>query len=291
MPGDTADVPPRIGSHVSTRGGYRAAAEAAAAIGGNAFQYFPKNPRSVGVKAWDVGDAANCKIWCGERGVVSVAHGPYPINPAADGERAERMALSTLNDLAIAESCGSLGVVVHFGVCKGTDPLQGYRNMIRWLDEVTAAWSGSALILLENGAGNHGPMGTTPEELAQVRSLCRKPDRIGFCLDTCHLFASGEWRAGQWELFDVRAEASGFWGGLAAVHLNDSAAANGSRLDRHAAIGAGKIGDAGFRALLRTPAIARSPLLLETPSVPGWTHREQLAAVRAWLADRCPERR
>ncbi|MBW5448174.1 deoxyribonuclease IV [Cohnella sp. CFH 77786] len=272
----------RIGAHVSTRDGYRGAARVAVATGGNAFQYFPKNPRSLNVKAFDRRDAEACADWCRTNGVTSVAHGPYPVNPAAEGEAARKMALSTLNDLDIAEACGSVGVVVHFGVYKGKDPLQGYRNIIQWLNAVTSAWTGKAKVLLENLAGDHGDIGTTPEELVQIRNLCDSPGKIGFCLDTCHLFASGGWKPGGWTAFAERAGSLGYWDALEAVHLNDSRYPSGSRKDRHAAIGEGWIGEEGFRELLSAPGIRRVPLILETPAEEDGTHRQQMALVKRW---------
>lgn len=275
----------RLGVHISTKQGFKAAAGNAAAAGLGAFQYFPKNPRSLHVKTFDRRDAAACAQLCRDSGIASIAHGPYPVNPAAEGEKAQRMALSTLNDLEIAECCGSLGVVVHFGVYKGVDPLQGYRNVIRWLDAVTGAWDGSAKVLLENQAGDHGPFGTTPEELTQVRRLCAHPERIGFCLDTCHLFASGEWQTGKWDEFAERAETTGYWAGLAAVHLNDSRYASGSRRDRHAAIGEGEIGEAMFRELLAASPVRAVPLVLETPPGSDGKQDRQLADVRQWAEE------
>jgi deoxyribonuclease-4 len=271
-----------IGSHVSTRDGYRGAAVRAAALGGTAFQYFPKNPRSLHPKPFDRREAERCAVWCRERGIASVAHGPYPVNPAAAGEDAVRMARCSLNDLDIAEACGSIGVVVHFGVYRGPDLLQGYRNVIQWLNAVTSSWRGKAKILLENQAGDHGLFGATPEELVQIRSLCDHPGSVGFCLDTCHLFASGEWSPGGWARFEERARRLGYWEALEAVHLNDSRFASGSRKDRHAAIGKGWIGEEGFRALLRTPEIRRVPLLLETPEGDDGTHRGQIGLLRQW---------
>jgi deoxyribonuclease-4 len=270
----------RVGSHVSTRYGYRKAAEYAAAIGGKAFQYFPKNPRSIEPKKFDISDAQKCAAWCMDNDVVSIGHGPYPVNPAAIGEASQRMALCTLNDLEIAEACGSIGVVVHFGNDKGKDPLQGYRNVIQWINSVTSLWNGKALILLENQAGDHGPMGTTPEELMQIRSLIQEPDKVGFCLDTCHLFASGEWRQGEWLLFAERARRLGFWEFARAIHLNDSRYPSGSRKDRHARITEGWIGKEGFHELLSTPELQGVPLVLETPTGEDGTHRGQVKLVQ-----------
>lgn len=274
----------RLGLHISTRHGYKGAALSAAAAGLGAFQYFPKNPRSMHVKSFDRRDAAACAQLCKNSGIASIAHGPYSINPAAEGEAAQHMAASTLNDLDIAECCGSVGVVVHFGVYRGSDPLQGYRNVIRWLDAVTAVWPGTAKVLLENQAGDRGPFGTMPEEFTQIRRMCARPERIGFCLDTCHLFAAGEWQPGKWSEFAARAEATDYWSGLEAVHLNDSRFASGSRRDRHAAIGEGAIGEAMFRELLAVPRIREVPLVLETPTGKDGQER-QLADVRQWAEE------
>ncbi|MBB6730344.1 deoxyribonuclease IV [Cohnella zeiphila] len=275
----------KIGCHVSTRKGYEGAAREAVRLGGNAFQYFPKNPRSLRLKSFDAADAARCADWCLRNGVVSVAHGPYPVNPAAEGEIADAMAACTLNDLAIAEACGSLGVVVHFGHDRGSDPLEAYRRIIGWMDRVLADWDGEAKLLLENMAGDHGPMGTTPEELTSIRSLCAKPGSVGFVLDTCHLFASGQWSGGDWDDFRERADRLRFWDGLTAVHLNDSRYPSGSRKDRHARIGEGHIGADGFRRLLSTPELRESPLLLETPVGTDGTHAGQLALLRDWIGE------
>ncbi|RKP56921.1 deoxyribonuclease IV [Cohnella endophytica] len=275
----------KAGCHVSTRQGYRKAAEQAVALGGNAFQYFPKNPRSIALKTFDRDDARRCAEWCDLHNVTSIAHGPYAVNPATEGEEAARMAACTLNDLEIAEACGSIGVVVHFGRYKGADPLRGYRNMIRWINDVASRWDGRALILLENQAGDHGPMGTTPEELVQIRTLVECPEKVGFCLDSCHLYASGQWRPGQWKAFAERAGKLAFWEGLRAIHLNDSKYPSGSLKDRHEAIGEGRIGEADMRELLTSPELARVPLFLETPAGAGGTgitHRDQLITVKRW---------
>lgn len=270
------------GSHLSTRRGYREAARAAVRIGGNAFQYFPKNPRSIQIKDFDRQEALRCAEWCRENDVASVAHGPYPVNPAAEGPVSEQMAACTLNDLEIAEACGSVGVVVHFGTAKGDDPLHGYQNVIQWINRVLSRWQGNAKILLENQAGDHGPFGTTPEELTTVRSLCERPEGVGFCLDTCHLFASGQWSGPDWDKFRARAAKLGFWDHLAVVHLNDSRYPSGSRRDRHARIGEGHIGEERLRRLASSPELENVPFILETPAGPSGTHAEEIGLVRRW---------
>jgi deoxyribonuclease-4 len=276
----------RIGCHVSIRGGYAEAAVRAAGLGCGAFQYFPKNPRSIGVKVFDRADARRCAAICRERGIVSIAHAPYPVNLAAERpDLRERMAASLLNDLEIAEACGSIGVVVHFGVYKGADPLEGYRLVIDALNAVLGRWDGAAKLLIENQAGDHAPMGTTPEELVQIRRLSAHPERIGFCLDTCHLFASGEWDGRNEAEWLGRARELGYFEHLAAVHANDSAYESGQRKDRHAPLGLGRIGEAGFRRLLAAPELRRLPLVLETPETEGLAHGRQMRLLREWMGE------
>ncbi|QHT61668.1 deoxyribonuclease IV [Paenibacillus lycopersici] len=271
----------RAGVHVSTRGGYREAARRAAAYGAQAYQYFPKNPRSLTVKSFDRAEAQRCAAYCEEHGIVSIAHSPYPTNVAAeDAEHRARTVLSLLNDLDIAEACGSLGVVVHFGVYKGPDPLEGYRNAVVTLSAVTRQWNGKAKLLIENQSGEHTFMGTTMEELAQIRGLCADADKIGFCLDTCHLFASGVWDGSPDAPWLVKAAELGVTRHLAAVHLNDSVYPSGGKKDRHAVIGEGHIGEPGLTWLLRHPLLADTPFVLETPSGNDGTHKGQLALIR-----------
>ncbi|MBP3963389.1 deoxyribonuclease IV [Paenibacillus lignilyticus] len=271
----------RTGFHVSTKGGYREAAKRAAAYGAVAYQYFPKNPRSLSVKEIDYSDAKRCAAFCEERGIVSIAHSPYPTNIASeDAEHRARTAESLINDLAIAEACGSLGVVVHFGVYKGPDPLEGYRNAVLTLSAITSQWNGKAKLLIENQAGDHTFMGTTMEELAQIRSLCADPHKIGFCLDTCHLFASGVWDGSADAAWMDKARELGVISELVAIHLNDSVHPSGEKRDRHARIGEGYIGEAGLIWLLRHPLLKQVPFVLETPSGEDGTHRNQMELIR-----------
>jgi deoxyribonuclease-4 len=276
----------RVGCHVSIRGGYAQAAVRAAGLGCGAFQYFPKNPRAIGVKAFDRIDARRCAEHARERGIVSVAHAPYPVNLAAERpDLRGRMAASLLNDLEIAEACGSIGVVVHFGVYKGADPLAGYRLIIEALNAVLDQWHGTAKLLIENQAGDHAPMGTTLEELVQIRRLSAHPDRIGFCLDTCHLFASGEWNGRNEAEWLVRARKLGYLDHLAVVHVNDSAYGSGLRKDRHAPLGEGRIGAEGFRRLFAIPELRRLPAVLETPETAEWSHVRQMRLLREWMGE------
>src|SRR5690606_28147015 len=140
------------------------------------------------------------------------------------------------------------------------------------LDTVLEQWAGSAKLLIENQAGDHAFMGTTFEELVQIRSLSKYADRIGFCLDTCHLFAAGGWDGSNEAAWSAKARGIGYFDHLAAIHLNDSVYGSGERKDRHAPVGQGMIGADAMRRLLAIPEIRRTPLVLETPEAAAFTH-------------------
>jgi deoxyribonuclease-4 len=274
----------RIGSHVSTRGSYEGAAKTAFRMNAGAFQYFPKNPRSLVPKTnWNPNDAESCALYSKQNDLLSIAHSPYPLNLAAQEEQREVMLESLTNALEITEACGSVGLVVHFGKYHGRDRLQGYKNIIQLLNEALLEWHGNALVLLENQAGEGTGMGTTLEELVQVRSLSEVPDRIGFCFDTCHAFASGIWSESEWKRFEAKGEELGYFQQLRAVHLNDSLYPFGSRRDRHANIGQGHIGLDAFRLLLASPYLQDIPVVMETePAEDG--HGVEIALVQSLAA-------
>lgn len=276
----------RIGCHISIRGGYLQAARTAVSIGAQSFQYFPKNPRSLSLKKWDSKDASACASFCREHGLVSIAHTPYPVNLAApEGELRSLTVRSLLNDLEIAENCGSLGIIVHFGKGKTDNPLQAYQNVLQCMNEVLSQWQGNTLFLLENLAGEGGEMGTTLEELCHIRRLCDYPDKVGFCLDTCHLFASGGWRPGHMADWVDKGESLGYFDGLKAVHLNDSRYPSGSGKDRHAPIGRGYMGVEEFRRFFSYMKRADMPAVLETEAGEDGTHRQEVALVKQLMLE------
>lgn len=283
----------RIGGHLSIRGGYGKAAEEARLHCAGAFQYFPKNPRSLAVKDYDKRDASRCKEISSKHGIISVAHTPYPSNLAlgqeADAGQYAAVVSSLRNDLEIAESCGSLGIVVHFGTYKKRNPLQGYQNVIQCINEVLSGWGGTAKLLIENQAGDHGMMGMTLEEMVQIRDLCQSPGSIGFCLDSCHAFASGMWRGENDDDFIPRAEQLGYLDALEVIHLNDSRYPVLSRKDRHARVGQGFIGKAGFCSLLSHPVIRTKPMIMESESGEDGTYMEDINRVFEWIEAEQPE--
>lgn len=298
-----------IGCHISIRNGYLAAAKQARQIDVGAFQYFPKNPRSLTVKKFDVQDAIAAAQYCQEHGIVSVAHAPYPTNLAVDRLR-DDVDRSLLNDLTIAEACGSIGVVVHFGHQshfskggpRGESALTPYMNIVERLNRILAIWDGQAKLLIENESGQHGTMGTTLLELAQIREMCDYPHKIAFCFDTCHAYASGMWLgeggyhreneekrgsvAGEVkadETWEKEARKVGFLQHVEVIHLNDSQFPAHSRRDRHANIGKGTIGLQRFRSLLTVPELHHIPLILETPVESEQGQRDELLEVTRFV--------
>jgi deoxyribonuclease IV len=267
-----------FGCHVSIRNGYLGAANRAASFGAAAFQYFPKNPRSLTIKDFDRGDAEGCKQYCQEHGIVSVAHTPYSTSLTPSKDKKELTIASLLNDLEIADSCGSIGVVVHFGSqISKTDPLASYHLMLEILNSVLGQWDGECLLLIENNAGTKGALGTTFEELVQIRNLAEYPMKIGFCLDTCHMFASGLWNGENTEEFFTNGQELGYFEHLKIIHLNNSKYPTGSRKDRHANIfQKGLIKEESLKDIVTSPIIKQVPFVLETPDDEGISHQDEI---------------
>ncbi|MDQ0057907.1 deoxyribonuclease IV [Paenibacillus harenae] len=270
----------KVGSHVTIRRGYLGAAQEAVKLGASAFQYFPKNPRSLSIKSIDLKDTGSCARYCQEHGLVSIAHTPYTTNLSIEDPELQQVTIrSILNDLAITEACGSIGLVVHFGKYKGADPLVGYKLMIDMLNQILTNWEGKSLVLIENNAGQGAKMGITLEELVQIRKLTYYPEKIGYCFDTCHAFASGLWAGHNWTTIMEKGTQLGYFDNLKAIHLNDSVYPSSSCKDRHANVGKGYIGENNMKAFLQSSVIRDLPLILETPSSQAYSHRDEIKYV------------
>ncbi|WP_138417180.1 deoxyribonuclease IV [Aquibacillus sediminis] len=276
----------KFGCHVSIRDGYLGAAQYATKIGAKAYQYFPKNPRSLSIKDFDRSDAKECKNYCQDKQLVSISHSPYPTSlvPTTDKKK-KQVVESLLNDLHISDSCGSIGVVVHFGKhIDAQDPLASYQIMIQTLNTVLGQWNGDCKILLENNAGKPGTIGTTLEELVQVRKLSNYPEKIGFCFDTCHAFASGLWNGNNWQGVVHNGEALGYFDHLQAIHLNNSKYPTASGKDRHANIfHHGHISKEQWQDLMEYFMVKKIPMIMETPNHQEITHQRELAELhKTW---------
>jgi deoxyribonuclease-4 len=201
-----------------------------------------------------------------EYGLVAVAHAPYITNLSTPDPELQAVSIASLKqDLENAEAYGAVGCVCHMGKHVDMGEEYGMARMVETLNRLLEAYTGPCLLLLENTAGQGSELGTSLEQCVEVRSRVEQPGRIGFCFDTCHGFAAGAYRPGDWEAFVAAGRASGYWEHLKAVHLNDSKFDHGSHRDRHENLGKGFIGEAGLARILRSGAFTGLPVVLETP--------------------------
>lgn len=286
----TPSVAPRLGAHVSTAGGVARAFERGAEIGCEALQIFVKSPNQWRGRALSEGEPEAFRAGRTEAGGLPVvAHAAYLINLAApDPKVLERSRAGLADELDRCDALGLDGLVVHPGAHLGEGVEAGIARIAASLDAVLADRSEGTPVLLELTAGQGTVLGRTLEELAAIRDASRHPDRLAFCLDTCHAFAAGydlRTAAAVAEFVDRIAATIGLER-VACVHLNDSTGELGSRRDRHANIGEGAIGAEGFRAWLAEARLAGLPSVLETPmGDDDGGHARDLARLRELLAD------
>ncbi len=272
---------------MSIAGGVELALERGRAAGCWAVQIFVKNQRRWAAPAL-APDAirafAAARRRTGIRHVFS--HASYLINLASPDPPAWRRAVDGLADeVERAEALGLACVVVHPGSHLGTGLAGGLALVARALDEVTRRSAGYRVrIALENAAGAGDAIGRRFDELAAILRRVASPERLGVCIDTCHLFAAGydiRSPAGYARAVEECRAAVGLERVLA-VHVNDAKAPLGSGLDRHEHVGRGRLGRTPFRLLVRDAGLRRVPKVLETPKEPEpLADRRNLALLRA----------
>jgi len=279
----------RLGAHESISGGLHKAFDRAESAGCDAVQIFVKSNRSWAVKPLLEEDISQFKAKARETGIHPVVgHASYLLNLASPKEPLWIKSRDTL--ITELERCEALDVgwlVFHPGSHVGSGEEAGLARVAQALGEVHAATAGfRARILLETTAGQGTNLGYCFEHLAWLMEHAPEGERLGVCLDTCHVFAAGyelrtpEGYAETMEAFDqvIGLEQ------LEAIHLNDSKGDLGSRKDRHDHIGKGCIGLEGFRNLLNDPRLAGLPGLLETPKGDDLQEdRENLAVLRSLI--------
>lgn len=259
----------RFGAHVSIRGRIFQAADRAAGLGCECLQIFVGSPRTWRLVSYPPEDLAELRKRCrAYRLRPLVAHAAYLVNLASEGELYERSVAHLAHALRTVEGAAGLGVVTHLGSRGGASLRVAVRRVARAVHKALGA-AERAWILLEGSAGRG--LGATFDELAMVLDALHGHPRVGVCLDTAHLFAAG-WDLRTEEGVDQVVRAFHERVGLARlrlVHLNDSKANLGSRVDRHENIGEGKIGLAGFRAWVRHPRLRHLSGVIETPGFEG----------------------
>ena len=281
-----------LGAHVSIAGGLHRALERARELGCGSAQIFLKNQRQWAARplgAEEVRAFERARALSGVRHVF--AHASYLINLAAPEAAAWERAVDAFTDeLERAEALRLSCVVIHPGSHLGAGLEAGLARVTAALDEVARRTSGYRVkIALENTAGAGHALGRTFGELGALISRSARPERLGVCVDTCHLFAAGydiRRPAGYRGALEACRGAVGF-ARLLAFHLNDAKAPLGSGLDRHEHIGKGRLGLPPFRLLLRDRRLARIPKVIETPkeTAPAADIRN-LAVLRALRARR-----
>jgi len=269
-PAELAGRSPFLGAHVSVSGGMARALARAAELGCTAMQVFVKNQQQWRGRELRTPDLASFRQARGALAVRhSMAHASYLVNLATPDDALLERSLDAMHDEM--RRCAALGVpllVVHPGSHRGAGEAAGTRRVASALRSLLALpGAGSVSILLECTAGQGSSLGHTFEQLARMLEEAGKSPRLGVCIDTCHLLAAGhDYRsaAGYEGVFRELERVVGIER-VRAFHLNDSKGPPGCRIDRHAEIGAGHVGRAAFRRLLRDPRFAGMPMVLETP--------------------------
>ncbi|TCS84441.1 deoxyribonuclease IV [Tepidibacillus fermentans] len=271
----------QIGCHVSVSKGLEKAAQTAHELGANTFQVFTKNPRGLKPKKIDLVDAKKGVQFCKEHGISLVCHTPYITNLSTPKDDLQEATIrSILEDLQIAEAYGAIGAVVHCGKHVGEGEEYGIKRMIETLDLILEQYDGPTKLLLENTAGQGSELGLDPETLMNIRNSTKYPEKIGFCFDTCHAFAAGQWDDETFDDFIKRAEETRYLDHLLAIHFNDSKAPFNSRKDRHEKIGQGYIGTDALQKFLQCEKLNHLPFILETPVQKEIEYAEEIELLR-----------
>jgi deoxyribonuclease-4 len=259
----------KIGAHMSVAGGVSRAVERAVAHGCESLQIFSKNANQWLGKPLDPAEVRLFRRRIDETGISPVvSHASYLINLATTFPALRDQSLAAfIDELDRAEALGLLGVVIHPGTCTAGPEDDGLRLIA---ETIRAAFAvrpqGRAMVLLEHTAGQGRTLGYRFEHLAAILEHLDGSPRVGVCLDTCHLIASGYdivSNAGYGETFEAFGRIVGF-DRLKVFHGNDSKKPLGSRVDRHEHIGKGHLGPEPFRRLLNDPRFAHLPILIET---------------------------
>lgn len=256
-----------IGCHLSSSKGFLAMGKEAVKLDADTFQYFTRNPRGSKAKAIDPQDVERYREFIAEHHFAPVvAHAPYTLNACSAEERTREFARMTMaDDLQRMEyTPGGLynfhpGSHVGQGAETGVEQIAAQLNEILWPEMTTT-------VLLETMAGKGTEVGRSFEELRAILDRVELSEKMGVCLDTCHVHDAGYDIVNH--LDEVLTEFDRVIGlsRLKAIHLNDSMNPLGSRKDRHQKIGEGAIGLDAFARIINHPALRELPFVLETPN-------------------------
>lgn len=269
-----------LGAHLSSAGGFYKMGKTALNIGANTFQCFVRNPRGARAKAVDPADLEKLRELLAEHAFGPiVAHAPYIMNPCSKDEGIRELAERMMGeDLALMEYLPGNYYNFHPGSHVGQGVQAGCRLIAGMLDRVVRP-DQATTVLLETMAGKGSEIGGRFEELRMILDMAECREKLGVCLDTCHVSDAGYDIGG--DLDGVLAEFDRVIGleRLKAVHINDSMNPLGAKKDRHALIGEGTLGTEAIVRCITHPALAGLPFLLETPNDDAG-HGEEIALLR-----------
>ena len=273
-----------IGAHVSTGGGLVRAIERAEERRCEAIQIFNQSPRMWRPTRYSEDDfAAFREAMDASRIEVVAIHMIYLINPAAKDREIQRKSLDSLTHaLRVGDAIGAVGVVVHPGALKTDTRTNARKRAVKLIKEALAR-SERCRIIYENPAGSPQLLGRDFDETAELIEKTGGAKRLGLCIDSCHLHASGydigtpEGVAALVDEIDAKVGLKQ----LKLLHVNDSRDERGSNRDRHTALGKGKIGRKGIRAFLGEPRFQGLPAVFEGPGLAGHSPgREDIQVMR-----------
>ena len=272
-----------IGAHVSNAGGLSRAVERGVERGCEAIQIFNQSPRMWRPTAYSEDDFAEFREAMNASPIKAVMiHAVYLINCATeDREMRAKSLASLLQSLRVGAGIGAIGVVLHPGSAKKGDVAKAIARAGKVIKEALADTEGCPL-LLEDTAGAGGTLGRSFEELAELIDAAGGCKRLGICLDSCHLFASGydvSTRASLAEVVDEFDRTVGCER-LGALHVNDSVVPLGSNRDRHAIMGEGELGEKGCAVFISEPRFDKLPGVLETGRDHGSPAAEDVALAK-----------
>ena len=256
-----------IGCHLSSAGGFLAMGKAAVKLDADVFAFFTRNPRGGRAKPLDLDDVRAFSSYREEHGIGTlVAHAPYTMNACAAKEGLRAFAREAMaDDLERLENIPNTLYNFHPGSHVQQGAEKGIELIADLLNEVLSP-SQKTLVLLETMAGKGTEIGRSFEELAAIIDRVNCKEKLGVCLDTCHI-----WDAGYDIVDDLDGVLDEFdrvigLSHLHAIHLNDSLNVRAARKDRHARIGEGELGLQALTRVIRHPKLRHLPFILETPN-------------------------
>ncbi len=280
--GEEKSKPMILGCHLSPSKGLAYMAKTAFTLGANTFQFFARNPRGSKAKELDCSDVEAFQLCLADHcfGEILV-HAPYTLNPCSENDDTRSFAEIVLeDDLNRIERMGLRLYNIHPGCHVGQGVDKGIKRTCELINRILGA-SFHGILLLETMAGSGSEIGGTFEEIREMIDRIKFKDKIGVCLDTCHVYAAGYNIAKDPD--QVMTEFDRIIGleHLKYIHLNDSRFSCGMHKDRHAAIGEGEIGIEGIYRIINHPALKNLPFCLETPHEDLQEYGNEIRLVRS----------